>query len=350
MSSFDGFLDAIESASSRMDNKTFWPGGGARLCGSFIDLDAKSAYDALSKITVSRRPAAIAESFPSASAIRYFVTGNYLVGLKIERDQRGTITSDDIAESVGCYLDALRLLSDDPFCLNGGNVYRRAPEFNEENLSALAPSQAARLSVSLDSLVWSLFFDVFVAGGLEISGPYPLASGEWLIVKDYFDLKPSALWPEFEGVGYEHLKLYQVYAGAKPQVDFYMHVFSTEPLGRFVARAYLSSVERGTEQSVGVDSDKLAEAAVNASDCQVARVNAMTALEKIECAARIAFYQSRGLKTAVGEDWRPGGGVASAVASRGLQTFERFAPKPADRRKPISVRELYDPYTTTYRK
>jgi len=59
-----------------------------------------------------------------------------------------------------------------------------------------------RAVVSLDSFVWALYFDLFVANGLEIAGPYDVSDvfepNHTLLIRDYYDLRPLGLWPDLK--------------------------------------------------------------------------------------------------------------------------------------------------------
>jgi len=303
------FLSSVSRSFTSVDERGFWPVSSSELFPLYSDVQAIQVYERFMKLLdrgLSLRE--IAGLFPTASAMRFLLATTLVVGLKVARMLRLLdITKEELGEFVCLFLKALRERQPvDPLLLEGRNL-----AWSEDTVQAiigelewLKPEDlryVPRLIVSLDSLIWSLYYDIFTAAGMDIHGPYDasgvLGSGRVVLVREYFDLAPSELWPEVKGFEPRQVTVYLVYRAAYPRVDYLLHVHSDKPLAK--------SLEGCAVQSpalIGVR--EMEDLASSVAVAQAARVAGMSKLNQLRKGIEISYYMLRGFFGYFGESWR----------------------------------------------
>src|SRR6185503_14851655 len=79
------------------------------------------------------------------------------------------------------------------------------------------------------ALIWSLYFYGWTDVAFEIHGPYRVTGADGgdrdLIVREFFDLRPLALWPEIEAMPVSSVTvLAEMDAAACSKIDVFNHL------------------------------------------------------------------------------------------------------------------------------
>ena len=342
-SSINEFLDSVERAFSRVDERAFWPVSGSELFPLYSEVQAMQVYKGFEELVergVTLRE--IAQLFPTPSVMRQLLTSTLVVGLKVARKYKlMNFTRWGVEEFTCLFLQALREKQPrDPLLTTGKNHVWSEGEVREM-IAELEWSREVRAVpkavVALDSLVWALYFDLFVANGLEIAGPYDVSDtfgpDRTLLIREYHDLAPLELWPDLKPKWPGKLRIYLVYKGVQPEVDWLLHIRTSIPLG---AALELYAVDPP------LDINSLREATAEAAYRQTTNVAAMGKLEQLRKGVEISYYPLRNFFEASGESWR----TAALKAIAGLEEHLHLVP-PQPAKTTRSYRSLFDPRTET---
>ncbi|MBI4099635.1 hypothetical protein HY440_01365, partial [Candidatus Microgenomates bacterium] len=101
-----------------------------------------------------------------------------------------------------------------------------------------------KLSASTKALIWSLYFYGWDDIGYEVHGPYAARDGQnrevQLVVTDYFDIKPTALWSSMKNFPYNSMRLLTLFKKDTPlSVDIFCHFTNAGNLLDSTIGAYL---------------------------------------------------------------------------------------------------------------
>lgn len=346
------FSKAIHNAQEKVDGRTFWPGGGGQLSASYIELDAWSISQKMLKINPKEIDAETL--FGTPGKIRYVLTGNYIIGLKVlVRDKK--ISRQESINAVKPFFYALeQLVESDPFCLKGKNLVYNKNQLKEKlekidfkKADLQSKKILPRLSVSLDSLIWSEYYDVFIDAGVNIHGPYSLEDGSLLVVKDYFDLKPVEIWDSVKEFPFKRIKLFLKYKPIDIKIDYLMHVTSSQPLAPNLIGWHAEAFDETGKQFL-LESDcfeELIAKAIALSSRQVEQVNSLELLDKIKKGAEICYYQLKEFREHFDKTWFPPKQVFDAIDKKGLECWKKFdwKNKEKEHSSTIDWAKKYDP-------
>lgn len=88
--------------------------------------------------------------------------------------------------------------------------------------------QVGNLAMSLNSLAYGLYTDIFAHNSMENFGPYDVSTffgdGRYiLVIKQWANLRPVELYPEFKDFPFDKLNIFAVYKNIGYKVDIYTH-------------------------------------------------------------------------------------------------------------------------------
>ncbi|MFA6268531.1 MAG: hypothetical protein WCW13_05370 [archaeon] len=330
------FFTSLTNAIDKTDSGTFWPGGGGQIGSSFLKVDARDLHNQLQALKKNKTASEATTYFYNPSTIRYVAVGNFIIGLKmLIRDN--IITLDSAKESLDFFFDILdQKVSTDPFCLNNKNIWFNKNQINQvlnevnfKKVDLVEQTVVSRLVIALNSLVWSFYYDIYVESGFEFHGPYSVEyeNNEYkLIIRDYHDLRPAALWEKANNFGYKSIKLYLLYSDVNIGIDYFMHEFSDKPLRTNLAFCAVETVDTaGNTKFFPINEvTPIAESAEEIAFEQVNYVNQLETIEKINMGARICYYQLKSFRDALGINWEPPQEVFDLIKQKGLERWEKF--------------------------
>lgn len=188
-------------------------------------------------------------------------------------------------------------------------VYEQTPWIQVKSDASRELAQTFyKVSASMKSLIWSLFFYGWDDIGYEIHGPYSVRakSGEdyQLIITDYFDLKPTLLWPEVKSFAYDNARLYALYdSKVELGVDVFIHFINEGNLLKSTRGIYLEA--NNTPIRTQKLASSLTENVLGQVKEQHEKVDAMSELEIIRKYIEDRWYAFRRWRWYFGEDWKP---------------------------------------------
>ncbi|GEM_PF-2315909 len=348
------FLDSVENAVKNTDRATFWPGGGAQIAGSFIENDALELHNLLLQVQQRVTAHEAAKFVYNPSVIRYVLAGNYVIGLKLLiRNKK--LTLNQAEKSLDFFIELLgEKMADDPFCVAGRNYWfskKQTEEILQKKKFEVATESAARVVskaiIALNSLVWSLYYDIYIAAGCEFHGPYDVNYKNQkfqLVIRDYFDLKPFDIWPDIQDYPFRSVTLYLLYSKTDIAVDFYMHDTSSKPL-RPNLKFFYAEARDSNQKTVQIkprELNRLIQTTIGFVDRQTKKINEMSIPEKILSGANICYYQLKDLKTAFNCDWHPTPETIFQIKKRGITVWNKYVQKNDDIHDSTDWKERYD--------
>ena len=197
--------------------------------------------------------------------------------------------------------------------------------------------EIGNLIVSLDSLIWSLYFDPYRSAGSEIHGPY-LVGNYYILIRDYFDLNPQEIWPIKNK--YSSIKMYLKYpkdTGIK--INFIDQVNSAKPLGKELVS--FSILVDGKKITSLEDINSLCSYFSILTEHQSKKVNQLTPQEIIKKGAQIYYYSNRNFFNYYKEDWRPSKEVFDRIDDWGLKFWNQY--KNSEKVSVNFFMKLFDP-------
>ncbi len=221
----DEFLDAWEAVEKTVDWRTAKPFTVDALDPYYYDIVIGRILSALDSPALEKVDKRSLFAGPANIRNQMVVVLFYSKFYMIKRADRMKIAT--------FYYRILKSYSpEDPFTWRGMNRILSEAEVSRFAGSAAWKSstpevsrELGKLLVSLASLAYGLYTDATPSLCGEFHGPYDVSDrfgrGHTLLVRDYFNLKPTELWPHTRGYRFRSVKIYAVYKGVKIRPDFY---------------------------------------------------------------------------------------------------------------------------------
>ncbi|MFA5763984.1 MAG: hypothetical protein WC915_04180 [archaeon] len=350
------FYQSLNYSINNTDSGTFWPGGGGQIGSAFIEIDAFELHCNLIELKKTKTAQECINYFYNPSVIRYVATGNFIIGLKF-LVQKGKITIESAKESLDFLFDILDAkMADDTFCGTGKNLWLDKNELNKIieskefiKVDEIQQKLVSRLIISLNSLVWSFYYDIYVESGFEFHGPYDVdfkGKKYSLLIKDYHNLRPVELWDKAKDFPLKSIKCYLLYKDIDIQIDYLMHETSNEPLRQNLVYCAIETIdENGKQDFLNInDSISIIKVIEDISFDQVKFVNDLEIIDKIKMGARICYYQLKDFRNNIGLNWEPSKKVFEAIDMHGIEKWEKFGA----RAKKISSGEANIDWSSKY--
>jgi hypothetical protein len=176
---------------------------------------------------------------------------------------------------------------------------------------------AHRAAATLWSYAESLYF-VAHELGVEIHGPYALANGEYLLVRDFFRPAPTELWPGVASLlDFERLRIATTYSAFHGRFDVYNNHYLD---GGFVLPAVTTAVAAwrdGTLLSVAELEDLSNAAGMVIADV-VGRIEGWTTVEIARKYVEVFWWRKHELALAARGTWRAPAEVLAQVTEEAI--------------------------------
>lgn len=249
----------------------------------------------------------VARSFSTVSALRTgisFLTADYAWTRKKDKEKFRKIFD--------YLLDLLKIrVPKDIFSLNSNLAHSTAEveQILQEVQWGEANKEVAqligRLNVSLASLVFALFGDLYPQDSNETYGPYYLAGHETLIIRQFPEIKPVELWSNTKDFKYSNVKVYLIYQRIQFRTSFIgMHLVSSGDVISGLKRYAIQIDDRwfNSEKEIKNLTEYFAQIAVEQS-----QILEKTDFEHLKIKAlEWVGYKYKGMFELAGMDWRPG--------------------------------------------
>ncbi len=224
-------------------------------------------------------------------------------------------------------LTLLRLISylkyGDIFCRSGANIIWSGAQVTDttNDLQSLEEPNAARIVHQLAGVLWAYAESLyFVAHELsvEIHGPYKLSSDYSLLVRDYFDLQPSALWPlENTFVSPKKVCILVVYRSFRAHLDVYNNLYVDAGV-RLVDEVVSCQVLIDGQLATSAKIQHLIQEASKAIGMITKEVNQWSLEQIARHYIYIFWWRKAALSKALQKDWQPPQRVLDRVIEKNI--------------------------------
>lgn len=327
MVNFNDFFDSVKNAYEKSGGVN-WPAKGKQLSNSYITLAASNQYNLINSVSKKISPSEVSNLFWSSTQIRYILTGEFIIGIKIKNQLEGEPEVSQIAKTTELFLQLLELKSPkDPFCLKNSNRNNEVEEINffVKNNPSNNSLLGKKIIIAASSLAWAYGYDTYFANFMEIKGPFRIDNSS-LIVRE-FNLKniPFVWKDSFE---FDKLIIYSLYSNEEILLDWELHLESKENLN---LSHFLVVVEKENEKIILKEDEiqKFFFEIVTKTQTQVSFVNELSVLEKIKKGAELVYLQTKDLSVFLDLDWKPTKKVFERIEFDGEKNwFDSLKPKP----------------------
>lgn len=229
-----------------------------------------------------------------------------LTGLKMNN-----LSQEDQQQAILTFISLVKNLKyGNPFCLDKKNIVWEPKEVDKYAKKIVNKSSPAssKLVHGLSGIMWSYAESLyFVANdiALEIHGPYQLANGDQLLVRDLFFLHPNKLWPQIKSfLPFESIKILTVYSKFDAWLDAYNNLYLNPGM---------SLIKNLTTWAVLVDGKQVSESEIlqlsNKASKPIEEISSLVDSWDIRKIAkqyiRLFWYRKYALSNAIGKNWEP---------------------------------------------
>ncbi|MEK6899020.1 MAG: hypothetical protein AABW79_02900 [Nanoarchaeota archaeon] len=333
-SQVDLFLKAIEEIFKGMDPKTFWPLNGGQIDSYFDVIEAIDMYNLLTGLVKTTPVDKIAKIMPAPDIIRLFLEHNAIIGLKVAT-KLGllNLSENQRIDYLELLLDIIsKKVKNNIFCLDEKNIILSEKEIEIKTASPdwdIADKneqrEIASLIVHANNLCYTLYYDIFMAGGFYIHGPYQtfnyFGRNTILLIREYHNLRPRELWPDLE-ISFSKIRIEGIYENLDIKINFANHPMSKSSIGdKLIAyRVYIDD-----KKATNAEIKKLLPELIQTSTKQSKKINLLDDLDKVRKGAEIAYYLFRNLRKSQGRDWKPPKEVENNINYFGDKFIKQFA-------------------------
>ena len=245
----------------------------------------------------------------------HLLNGLRLLPTSLETQQQAILTVLDIISY---------LKYGDIFCSNGANIIWSPAQVTDtvHDLQPLEGSGAARLVHQLAGVLWAYAESLyFVAHELsvEIHGPYELPDGYSLLVRDFFDLQPSALWSSLENafVPNSKIRIMVVYNHFRSHLDVYNNLYVAAGT-RLIDEVIFCQVLIDDHTATLSQIQHLIQEASKAIAVITHKVNSWSLEQIVRHYIHIFWWRKAALSNALQKDWRPPQKVLNRVIEKNI--------------------------------
>ncbi|MDQ2902134.1 MAG: hypothetical protein M3Y81_01095 [Chloroflexota bacterium] len=267
----------------------------------------------------------------------HLLNGLRLLSTPLEAQQQAMLALLDMIAS---------LKYGDPFCSDGSNCVWSPGQAMEE--AAALPAQPpveenARTSQAvhrLAGMLWAYAESLYFVAheiSVEIHGPYRLPNGQQMLVRDFFNLHPCALWPEVHSLltGYGTVRILTAYRQFHAHLDVYNNLY-LDPGVRLADETTASVVLLGGRPAGIAQIERLIQETGHAIKDISGQVDAWSLEHIARHYIAIFWWRKAALREALHENWRPPQDVLDRVAAGKIAD-------PATSNPPLeALRQQYD--------
>jgi len=326
----EGFKQAVAQIWLR-DGQNTWPVDLNTIAHLFMDIFALELLEDIRQLKAAGLPdEAVARKFKTAARIVRLIMP-LVLGMKATG-----MPVDQVRQHVSYLLSLVGLLKSGTLLNPDGRNLILFPGQVQEAIGGQAGAfepaglQSSRLLHRLCGILWNYAETVcFKTHGLirEFHGPYPgLQADREILVRDFFLLRATDLWPECRAVPVDTIRVKAVYQGLDMGIDIYNNV-STRPGGSFVQALVSFSVEADGQTLPASGIEELCRLLSGVMMAIAARVEKFTWQALTEKYAEIFWFSKKELRDELGRDWRPPVAIKERI-DRGLpsQRLARLGP------------------------
>ncbi|GEM_PF-2196460 len=328
------FLNTIKEIFHGMDIRGAWPLNGAQTDSYFGEVEALDMYNHIEKLRKEKSPEEIAKLLPAPDIVRLFLQHSAIIGLKVADKLKLSHLGPEERTRYTLFLLELiqHKVQNDVLCRDGKNLLLNQQEIDKifEAPDWIHPTypeerkQVAFLTIVLNHLCYSLFYDEYMTGGFYLHGPY-LAKKRFgentiLVIREYHNINPTELWPAFKNQ-YKKITMYCIYRHLDLKINFANHPISKDTVGDKLL-TYKILVDGKHIHAFQVED--LIHYLEEKTNEQTKRVNLLSNLDKVRKAAEIAFYLFKPFRDKLNVPWKPPQEVEKTIQHFGEKFIDQF--------------------------
>ncbi|MCK5412777.1 MAG: hypothetical protein KAI57_00185 [Candidatus Pacebacteria bacterium] len=342
----DKFVLAVRKAFSTMDNRTIWPANGPQLESYFADIIAMDIFEKFKK-----NPNKLRKSLNRINIFTLYssLCNAEISGLKVEKEFDNFLTTQDIIDFYLFLFDGLnKRTGEDIYCLNDRHRILSKRQIEKIKIDLLQidydnleiKKEIAKLILTVESLVWTLYYDLFPCAGSERHGPYSVEKGNVILIRDYFNLNPNEIWTIKNK--YSSVRIVLKYPNnANIKINFNNQIKSSKPLKEELISFSIYVDEKKITSLSEIRS--LFQYFSNLVEKQAKVVNTLPPLEIIKKGAEIYYYRYKNLYKDYKEDWHPPKQVYNRIDGFRLRFWNYYKDDKNKKRPASYYAKILDP-------
>jgi hypothetical protein len=331
MNRIDLYLKSLEKAFAATGEIAPWPIHVSIPSIYGGDYEAADLFSKFKEISREDQPPKIISKLFDGPSVAKALLMDLIPGMKVARPsisvEERVLFTDGILEAIE------EMQAGDIFCLDGTNrildsyevkkLFKQTPWIwlkTQKDKKTLGHS-FYKASASVKSLIWSLYFYGWDDVGYEIHGPYKIGAEDGskyqLVITDYFNLKPTLLWPKLDTFPYRTVQLLALYPeNAELSVDMFIHFFNKGDLLEMTEGVYFEA--NGVPLRTIEAAESLSTEILERVSVQHKTIQAMSKEHIIKKYIESRYYAFRRWRWYFGEDWRPPQKVFDRIKEWGI--------------------------------
>lgn len=271
--------------------------------------------------------------------------------MKLSVDQRKELYSK-LLGYISCYRN-------DVLCRTGKNLLWSKKEVAENlescsfvDISKTNQKKNRRLVGKLNSTLWlytELLFFAAHGFGHEFHGPYELAKGNQLVVRQYYDLD-ATFWEFTKGLDFRQVVLFEVYGKLDLKFDFFNRTVTNKPLPQHLQKLCLRIDGKAVTTFGEISSflDHLNSTVQHATELS----SSLGKKEILEKYVESHFYTLKPLAKKIGRDWRPPDEAYEVIDRKEVEKSDvlkrkyedlKLVPSFSEEQRKLFFKKMYDP-------
>lgn len=344
----NNFFDGIKLAFSNMDvSRTAWPANAQQIEAYFSDIISITIFNKFKE-----NPEKCRQALKQLGAFTLYASLYHteIVGLKVGKIfEHYPKTRKDILDFVFFLFEIIEeKIQNKLFCLDKKHQILTENQVIkiEKNLKIIKfnnpkiKKEISILIISLENLIWALYFDLFSCAGNEKHGHYSITDDNVILVREYFNLNPREIWNIKNK--YKSVKIYLKYPkNTNIQLDCANHInYSNSLQNKLISFSILVD---GKQIKTISEIRFLSKYFLSLAEKQVRIINKLPPLKIIKKGAEIYYYRYKDFFNFYNENWRPPQQVYDRINNLKLKWWDYYKKDKNDKKTPEYYIKLFNP-------
>lgn len=220
----------------------------------------------------------------------------------------------------------------DPYCRDHKNILLTERDVEKELamqrfFEVSENPELASIVHTINAVLFNYCLLIHVGGrgfSQEYHGPYGLGNGKSLLIRDYFNLKPSEVWPFAAALPFDTFSVFEIYQDVDIRLDLFNHYWHSKPPAQSLSTFALSTDGRALTAS---EIQELFESCKEVMKEGILAVRRFSAEEWITKMIEMRYHWLKPAKTISGKNWKPPSDVLT-LAHHTIQAIEEPERRP----------------------
>jgi hypothetical protein len=140
----------------------------------------------------------------------------------------------------------------------------------------------------------------------EFHGPYDIGNRKSLVVREYYDLRPEAVWPYTTNFPYEEMLLHEIYEGFSQKYNFMNHTVTSDPFPQRLQKIHVSVLQQSKWRVVEIrDLDSILASILNSIVEGMREVKNYSKKDMLRKYVEMHYLILKPLTDLLSKDWTP---------------------------------------------